>query len=145
MLIYDLSFMSLVLYVYVVIRTMFISLSFMFVWCAVSVIGRLAVDLVCLYRLNWIELLFLRRLKGNNNRGVEKTTFFLFSFPVALASSFTRFLDHTQRRITVGRIPLDEWSAQSQRHLPDNTHTHNKQTSMLPVGFEPTISEGERP
>ena len=26
----------------------------------------------------------------------------------ALASSFSRFLDHTQRRATVGRIPLDE-------------------------------------
>ena len=26
----------------------------------------------------------------------------------ARASSFTRFLDHTQRSTTVGRIPLDE-------------------------------------
>ena len=26
----------------------------------------------------------------------------------ARASSFTRFLDHTQRRITVGRTPLEE-------------------------------------
>jgi len=26
----------------------------------------------------------------------------------ARASSFTRFLDHTQRRTTLGRIPLDE-------------------------------------
>jgi len=26
----------------------------------------------------------------------------------ARASSFTRFLDHTQRRTTVGRTPLDE-------------------------------------
>jgi hypothetical protein len=25
-----------------------------------------------------------------------------------MASSFLRFLDHTQRRITVGRTPLDE-------------------------------------
>jgi hypothetical protein len=28
-----------------------------------------------------------------------------------MASSFMRFLDHTQRRTTVGRTPLDEWSA----------------------------------
>jgi len=28
----------------------------------------------------------------------------------ALASSRTSFLDHTQRRVTVGRTPLDEWS-----------------------------------
>ena len=63
----------------------------------------------------------------------------------ARASSFTRFLDHTQRRTTVGRTPLDEWSAR-RRDLYLTTHnTHNRQTSMPPVGFEPTISAGERP
>jgi len=30
-----------------------------------------------------------------------------------MASLFTRFLDHTQRRTTFGRTPLDEWSARS--------------------------------
>jgi len=29
----------------------------------------------------------------------------------ARAPSFLSFLDHTQRRTTVGRTPLDEWSA----------------------------------
>jgi hypothetical protein len=59
--------------------------------------------------------------------------------------SFLRFLDHTQRRTTVGRSPLDEWSAR-RRDLYLTTHdTHNRQTSMPPVGFEPTISAGERP
>ena len=34
----------------------------------------------------------------------------------------------------------------SQRLLPGNTHnTYNRQTFMPPVGFEPTISAGERP
>ena len=62
-----------------------------------------------------------------------------------MASSFLRFLDHTQRRTTVGRTPLDEWSAR-RRDLYLTTHnTHNRQTSMPPVGFEPTISAGERP
>jgi len=37
------------------------------------------------------------------------------------ASSFTRFLDHTQRRTTVGRTPLEEWSARTQGPLTDNT------------------------
>ena len=51
-----------------------------------------------------------------------------------MASSFTRFLDHTQRRITVGRTPLDEWSAR-RRDLYLTTHnTHNWQTSMRPPG-----------
>jgi len=59
------------------------------------------------------------------------------------ASSFTRFLYHT-RRTTVGRTPLDEWSAR-RRDLPDNTQ-HSQQTDIhAPVGFEPTISAGEQP
>ena len=63
----------------------------------------------------------------------------------ARASSFTRFLDHTQRRNTVRRTPLDGWSAR-RRDLWLTTHnTHNKQTSMPTVGFEPTISADERP
>ena len=54
------------------------------------------------------------------------------------------FLDHTQRRSTVGRAPLDEWSAR-RRDLYLTTHdTHNRQISMPPVGFEPKISAGER-
>ena len=62
-----------------------------------------------------------------------------------MASSFVRFLDHTRRRTTVGRTPLDEWSAR-RRDLYLTTHnTHNRQISMPPVGFEPTISVGERP
>jgi len=62
-----------------------------------------------------------------------------------LASSFLRFLDHTQRRTTVGKTPLDEWSAR-RRDLYLTTHnTYNRQTSMPAVGFESTISAGERP
>jgi hypothetical protein len=56
--------------------------------------------------------------------------------------SFTRFLDHTQRRATVGRTPLDEWSA---RRRDLCLTTHNRQTSMPPMGFDPTIAAGERP
>jgi len=45
------------------------------------------------------------------------------------------FLDHTQRRTTVGRTPLDELSAR-RRDLYLTTHdTHNRQISMPPVGF----------
>ena len=58
---------------------------------------------------------------------------------------FLMFLDHTQRRTTVGRTPLDERSAR-RRDLKLTTHdTHNRQISMPPVGFEPTISASERP
>ena len=62
-----------------------------------------------------------------------------------MASSFLRFLDHTQRRITVGRTPLDEWSARRIDLYLTTHNIHNRQTSMTPVGFEPTISAGQRP
>jgi hypothetical protein len=55
------------------------------------------------------------------------------------------FLDHTQRRTTHGRTPLDERSAR-RRDLYLTTHdTHNRQISMPLVKVEPTISAGERP
>ena len=80
----------------------------------------------------------------------RKDIFFFFVFGTiahqwATASTFLKFLDHTQRRTTIGRTTLDEWSAR-RRDLYLTTHnTHNRQTSMTPVGFEPTISAGERP
>ena len=42
---------------------------------------------------------------------------------------FLMFLDHTQRRSTVGRTPLDE----------------EEQTFMYSAGFEPAIPASERP
>ena len=52
---------------------------------------------------------------------------------------------HKQRRTTVGWTPLVEWSAR-RRDLYLTTHnTHNRRTSMPPVGFEPRISASERP
>jgi hypothetical protein len=63
----------------------------------------------------------------------------------AMASSFTRFLDHTQLRATVGRIPLDEWSARRRDCYLTTHNTHNRQISMPLVGFEPMIAAGERP
>ena len=63
----------------------------------------------------------------------------------AMASSFLGFLDHTRRRITVSRTPLDEWSARCRDLYLTTRNTHNRKTSMFPVGFEPTISAGERP
>jgi len=62
-----------------------------------------------------------------------------------MASSFSRFLDHTQRRTTVGRTPLDKWLPHCRDLYVTIHNTHNRQTSMPPVGFEPTISAGQRP
>jgi hypothetical protein len=79
---------------------------------------------------------------------LPKTTYFSFFWhksPQWVMASFLRFLDHTQQCTTFSRTPLDEWSA---RHIDLylTTHnTHNRQTSMPPVGFETVISGGERP
>jgi hypothetical protein len=49
------------------------------------------------------------------------------------------------RHTTLGKTPLDEWSAR-RRDLYLTTHnTHNRQTSMPPAGFEPRIPASERP
>ena len=58
---------------------------------------------------------------------------------------FLMFLDHTQWRTTVGRTSLDEWSVRCRDLYLTTQDTHNRQISMPPVGFEPTISAGERP
>jgi len=73
----------------------------------------------------------------------ESSFVFLFYFGAtapqwARASSFTRFLDHAQRRTTVGRTPLDEWPArhrdlslttqyiqQIDIHAPGGIRTHS--------------------
>ena len=61
-----------------------------------------------------------------------------------MASSFLRFLDHTQQHITVGRTSLDKRSARRSDLYLTTHNTHNRQTSMPLVGFEPTISASER-
>jgi hypothetical protein len=63
----------------------------------------------------------------------------------ALASSRTRLLDHTQRRVTVGRTPLNEWSVRRRDLYLTSHNTHNRQTSMPRVRFKPMIAAGERP
>jgi len=63
----------------------------------------------------------------------------------AKASSLLRIHDHTQRHTTVGRTPLDEWSARLRDLYLTKQNTHNRQISMSPVGFEPTILAGEQP
>jgi len=63
----------------------------------------------------------------------------------ARAVSFTKILNHATRRTAVGRTPLDEGSARSRDHYLTTRNTHNRQTSMPEVGFEPTVSAGERP
>ena len=54
----------------------------------------------------------------------------------AIASSRTSIRDHTQRRATVGRTPLDELSARHSDLYLTTHNIHNRKTSMPPVGFK---------
>jgi hypothetical protein len=75
---------------------------------------------------------------SDNSSAVNNNNYYYFLWlcrPArAVASSFTRFRDHTQRRATVGRTPLDEWLARRKECLT-NHNTHNKQTSNSPGGI----------
>ena len=72
--------------------------------------------------------------------------FFLFlcNSPLWARASFTRFVDYTQRRTTVGRTYLDEWSARRRDLYLTTRNIRNRQTYMPPVEFEPIISGGKR-
>ena len=48
---------------------------------------------------------------------------------------FLIFLDHTQRRTTFGRTPLDEWSARRRDLFLTTHYNHNRQISMPPGGI----------
>jgi len=117
----------------------------------------------CLHKQNitiqHVQMVFLMMMNPQCSKHVEGTknwiktligkvcislVFFLWRCDPTrvMASSFRRSLDHTQRRTTVGRTPLEEWSA---RRRDLYLTIHNRQISMPSVGFEPTISAGERP
>ena len=92
-----------------------------------------------------VVMLFIIQLKS-----LVTPSFIRFCFlfgrnsPQWARASSSRFLDHTWRT-TVGRTYLDKWSARSRDLYLTTYNSHNRQTSMHPVGFEPTISASERP
>jgi hypothetical protein len=53
----------------------------------------------------------------------------------ARASSFTKFLDHTKRRTTLGRTPLDKGSARRKEPLSDNTQHPQETDTHAPGGI----------
>ena len=80
--------------------------------------------LTCLRPLQWALVLTLRLLMS-----------YIYIY-IYMEHLFLMFLDHTQRHTTVGRTPLDEWSA-LRRDLYLTTHdTHNRQIFR---GVLPTV------
>ena len=57
-----------------------------------------------------------------------------------------RFLDHTQRRTTVGKTHLDKWSPRHRDLCLTTNNNHNRQKDIHDVGgIRTTISVGQRP
>jgi len=52
---------------------------------------------------------------------------------------------NTLRHATIGRTPLDEWSARGKDLYLTTHNNHNRQTPMQPAGFEPVILASEGP
>jgi hypothetical protein len=86
------------------------------------------------------------RLKTSNRWTTGRPIFFHgATAPSGRGPPHYRGFTITLRHTTLGRTPLDEWSARC-RDLYLTTHnTHNRQTFMPPAGFEPTIPANERP
>ena len=107
----------------------------------------------CLYsssvKLQLFATYFLRRIVNSEQTTIWEPVTFCFLWRCgptrAMASSFLRFLDHTQQRTIFGRTPLDEWSACRRDIYLATQNTNNILAFMPPLGFEPTISAGERP
>ena len=78
--------------------------------------------------------------------------FFLRCGPTRAMTSFLRFVDHTQWRTTVGRTPVDKWSARRKDntqhtqdtdiHVPRRIRTHNLSRQEAPdVSLRPRGSK----
>jgi len=51
----------------------------------------------------------------------------------------------TLRHTTIGRTPLEKWSALRTDLYLTKHNTHKRQTTMTLTGFEPTIPASEQP
>jgi len=84
-------------------------------------------------------------------RPVSTNDLFVFGVTTpqwARASSFTRFLDHTQRLTTVSRTPLEEWSARRRDlHLTTQTTLTTDRHPCLRWDLNPQSQQasGRRP
>ena len=91
-------------------------------------------DWVNEHRIN-MRFVYIHAEHGSIHR--EWNTFFmaLAAQLPAVASCFLRFLGHTQQRTTVGRTPLDEWSARRMVLFLDNTQQSQQTNIHSPSGI----------
>jgi hypothetical protein len=86
---------------------------------------------------------------GFTCRRIEKCRGFIFSMsrqPLGRLGRliFSRLHDHTPfRQTTLSRTPLDEGPARRRDLYLTKHNIHERQTSMPPAGFEPTIQQAD--
>ena len=95
---------------------------------------------------------FLNRHEAYHNSHRHLTLRLLMSYIyiyiyIYMEHLFLMFLDHTQRRSTDGRTPLDEWSAHRRDLYLTTNDTHNRQISMPRWDSNPRSQQvnGRRP
>jgi len=100
-------------------------------------IFRISLTVLCHKNSSSCMRVAVRYICAKNNSQTKFSPFFSFGKTAppppqwARASSFTRFLDHIQRRTTVGRIPLGEGSARRINLYLTTHNTHKKHIHAL--------------
>jgi hypothetical protein len=92
------------------------------------------------YVMYYLRILVLIKSSEVCANLIEGFFFLFWRCGLMRAFSFMRFLDHTQRRSTIGSTPLDEWSARYRYLYLTTLSTHKRQASIPQAGFEPTLS-----
>ena len=84
---------------------------------------------------------------GNFSIGIHRPSLPSIVFPSFLSLGYCCISSHSMTHThtnTLGRGPLDEWSARRRDLYLTTRNTHNRKTSMLVAGFEPAIPASER-
>jgi len=84
-----------------------------------------------------------------NNMEIKKNSYHTILVPWRNSHSGPRPLHYrgfmiTLRHTTLGRTPLDEWSARRKGFYLTTHNTHKRQTSIPPARLEPTIPASDR-
>ena len=92
---------------------------------------------LCCWTGRWVDVMCL----------VKQWLFFFFLLcrysPSGPWPPHYRCFTITLRHTTVGRTPLDEWSARCRNFYMTTHNTHKTQISVTPGGFEPAIPTSE--
>jgi len=108
----------------------------------ICIIGQRLDQVLCISQILYCSIIIIER-----NNSTSYNYFFFYHGAMALVGQGLLIVEDSwsHSNTTVGRHPLDEWSAQCRDLYQTTYNTHKRQTSLSPVGFEPTIPASEWP